>query len=421
MKTANTTVSGQTENLVVPVAPPASRGSGSRLPAVINRNPSGVLLSIAFQNNMIPAKTINENRGFSPRQVTLVSTSLQQAMAQARIFTASGFRILRRRALRNLGFVYSVFSTPKGMTSMEAKNRLQKQLPQLKVDVNHRYRLQGASSSPRLYAAKVLGWQNEQTICRKQVRIGLIDTGVDTDHPALQKAHITRLTVIPAGYPLAPLDHGTGVAALMLGHSADGYYRGVLQLASMVAVSSFIKHPGQQIETTAEWLAQALDLLAGKQVRVINMSLGGDRDQLLERAIQAVHKQGIVVVAAAGNGGAGATPVYPAAYSGVIAVTAVDARLHIFRKANQGAYVEFAAPGVDVWSARAVKGGKYYSGTSFSAPFATAVVARILQGRVLSIQEVREQLRSRVRDLGAPGRDPVYGYGLIQFPPGCAS
>jgi len=407
-------------------AGPAAAGGPSvkpidriQLPAVINRDPTGVLPGISFQENAWSTQGSVPEQGFVASQVTLVSTSLPQAMAQARIFAALGLRILRRQNLTNLGFVYSVFGTPAGLTSMQAKDQILAQAPKLQVDVNHRYRLQGTSSGPRQYAEKLLGWKQAQPVCGKPVRIGLIDTAVDTQHPALQQADIIRLSVIPAGYPLASQDHGTGIAALLLGRSPNGVFHGVLPQAELIAVSSFIQRPQQQIETTAEWLAQALDLLVGKQVRVINMSLGGGRDRLLDRAIQAVGQRAIVVVAAAGNGGSNAAPVYPAADPGVIAVTAVDARSHIFREANQGAYVEFAAPGVDVWSARAVKGGKYYSGTSFSTPFVTAAVARLLPEHELNIGQVRSRLRAKVRDLGAPGRDPVYGYGLIQFPGGC--
>ncbi len=385
--------------------PPSSRNIEYELPVAIHSPIAAVL----------PDSTIR----FVPRQVIVISSSLQQASLQARAFAELGFRALRRHLLPSLGLVYSVFGVPAGMTSLEAKIQLQILYPQLTVDVNHRYQLQGTNSGPRQYAAKILGWRTGQTACSKPVRVGLIDTGVDVSHPALQRARITRLTVIPAGYSPAPLDHGTGVAALLLGRSADGRFHGVLPAASMIAVSSFIKRPQQPIETTAEWLARALDLLAGHKVQVINMSLGGGRDRLLDLAIQAVQKQAIVVVAAAGNSGLGAAPVFPAAYSKVIAVTAVDARLRILRNANRGSYVEFAAPGVDVWSARAANGGKYYSGTSFSAPFVTAAVARLVAARTLGIDKIRARLRARARDLGAPGWDPVFGYGLIQFPQPC--
>ncbi len=407
--------------VAVPIAPPSANPQQElKLQAMINRNPVGVLPGIAFQFNDDQKPTEVEVKRYVPEEITLVSDSLPQALAQSRFFTAQGFRILRRQALSNLDFVYSVFGTPNNLNAGQAKRLLQKLAPQLRVDVNHRYRLQGTQSRPRLYAGKVLGWQRGQNTCSQGVKIGLIDTGVDTRHPALQNAHIANMTVIPAGYPLAPLDHGTGVANLLLGHSSKGFFNGVLPVASMVVVSSFIKRPGQQIETTAEWLTKALDLLVGNKVQVINMSLGGGRDRLLDRALTSVQQHAVIVVAAAGNGGAKAAPVYPAAYPGVIAVTAIDSHLHVFRQANQGTYVEFAAPGVDVWSARAVEGGRYYSGTSFSTPFVTAAVAQLLRGHTLNIREIRRRLRSRVRDLGIPGRDPVFGYGLIQFPKSCS-
>jgi subtilisin family serine protease len=68
-----------------------------------------------------------------------------------------------------------------------------------------------------------------------------------------------------------------------------------------------------------------------------------------------------------GNGGKEA-PAYPAAHPDVIAVTAIDADARIYKKANRGEYIDLAAPGVDVWAAKAGGGGSYRSGTSFAVP-----------------------------------------------------
>ncbi len=83
---------------------------------------------------------------------------------------------------------------------------------------------------------------------------------------------------------------------------------------------------------------------------MINMSFSGPANRVLERLIAHAAESGIGLVAAAGNGGPGAAPAYPAAWPQVIAVTAVDAREHIYRQANQGPYVALAAPGVNIWT-----------------------------------------------------------------------
>ena len=166
----------------------------------------------------------------------------------------------------------------------------------------------------------------------------------------------------------------------------------------------------------------ALDWLLGKQVMAINMSLGGPRNRLVELAVDRVMESGIPVIAAAGNDGAQAPAVYPAAQRGVIAVTAVDAESRPYRDANQGAYIRYAAPGVDILSADNHGTARYFTGTSFATPFVTAIVS-IYQSLNpgLSQADIFRNLDSTAKDLGEPGRDPVYGVGLIKASGSCHS
>jgi len=131
----------------------------------------------------------------------------------------------------------------------------------------------------------------------------------------------------------------------------------------------------------------------------------------LEVAINRVLKEGVIVLAAAGNGGPMATPKYPAAYASVVAVTAVDSRGRAFRMANRGDYLSIAAPGVNL--RHAVPGGGYAasSGTSFAVPFVSTVVALMKQAEPGG--DVVAQLYASAMDLGEPGRDEIYGYGLL--------
>ena len=88
--------------------------------------------------------------------------------------------------------------------------------------------------------------------------------------------------------------------------------------------------------------------------------------------------------------------------------------------ANRGKHVSFAAPGVDVWSAAAGQDGKTYTGTSYAAPFVTAVLAMSRKtSPTTPWPTVIKQLQTSARDLGDSGHDPVYGWGLIQAPAGC--
>ena len=131
--------------------------------------------------------------------------------------------------------------------------------------------------------------------------------------------------------------------------------------------------------------------------------------------------RGMILVAAAGNGGKDAPPAYPAAHPDVIAVTAIDADGRIYKKANRGDYIDLAAPGVDVWAAKAGGGGSYRSGTSFAVPFVTAAIA--LEQSAMpnaTAKQLLAKLRAGAQDLGAKGHDPVYGDGLLTAPKSCS-
>jgi subtilisin family serine protease len=104
--------------------------------------------------------------------------------------------------------------------------------------------------------------------------------------------------------------------------------------------------------------------------------------------------------------------MYPAAYKTVVAVTAVDANGQIFRLANRGDYLDIAAPGVGVRHAKSGGGYAVSSGTSFAVPFAATAVARLRQ--LQPSDNALEQLCRTAEDLGPPGRDSIYGFGLLR-------
>ena len=128
------------------------------------------------------------------------------------------------------------------------------------------------------------------------------------------------------------------------------------------------------------------------------------------------------MIAAAGNLGPGGPRAYPAGYGDVIAVTPVDSRRRVFRRANQGTYIDLAAPGVRIWTAAAGGAGDYVTGTSFAAPFVTAAAAALLaETPGASPAWVRRRLIEHAVDLGQPGLDIRFGWGLVQAPRGCAA
>jgi subtilisin family serine protease len=240
------------------------------------------------------------------------------------------------------------------------------------------------------------------------LRVGMIDSQVDTSHPALAGSRIQARSFARPGASM-PNFHGTAVASIIAGNAPD--YQGLAPRAELFSASVFELDPQQGEIASTVSLIRALDWLMSSGVDVINISLAGPPNRLLETALNRAAERDVVVMAAAGNGGPVARPMYPAAYPTVVAITAVDDRQQVFRLANRGEYLALSAPGVDL--RHAVSGGGYgsSSGTSFAVPFAVTAAARLRQ---LSPDEnIVERLLSEALDLGPPGRDDIYGYGLL--------
>lgn len=125
------------------------------------------------------------------------------------------------------------------------------------------------------------------------------------------------------------------------------------------------------------------------------------------------------VVAAAGNGGPAAAPAFPAAYDSVVSVTAIGQDRRAYRLANRGDYIAFASPGVGIWSAAEGGGGRYRTGTSVAAVLVSAIIAEIIGNGDADLGRAVTTPRRDALDLGAPGWDPVFGWGLIQASPIC--
>lgn len=327
---------------------------------------------------------------------------------------AEGFGVERERALEAIGQSIVVLRTPPGMTTAAALARLRSLDPQRGYDFDHLYLPAGAPPTAAAPARAVVppspgrGTRGSPRLAR----IGLIDGGVDLRHPALIASDIH---IHGCGGELVPDAHATGVASLLVGRAPG--FAGAAPGAELYAADVYC---GQPTGGSAATIVEALAWMAREQVPVINVSLVGPANRALERALRILMAHGHLVVAAVGNDGPAAPPLYPAAYAGVIGVTAVDLEEHVLPEAARGPQVAFAAPGDDLAVARS--GGRGYAtarGTSFAAPLVAGLLATAA-GPALPIVEpasarrrVVERLAAGAIDLGAPGRDDIYGYGLL--------
>ena len=165
-------------------------------------------------------------------------------------------------------------------------------------------------------------------------------------------------------------------------------------------------------------ILRAVDWLRAQNVDIVNVSLAGPRNKLLNRGLGHAAANEMILVAAAGNEGPSAPPLYPAAFPFVLAVTAVDRQLEVYTRAVRGEQIDLAAPGVDILLEDEGR-LRVLSGTSAAAPFVTAAIAADRGLGDLDVAAVRRRLAAQALDLGAAGSDPVFGAGLIVAPENC--
>ena len=341
----------------------------------------------------------------------LVGTAQETGAAFTALVTA-GAQGLRARDYPGLDRRAIFLSLGSGLTLAEARTITAQAAPAAEIDLHTVYRF--AQGSTRLYAAALLG-DTGHGRCRieRPVRIGVIDGPVNPAHSALRDVTLIRDSVLDRGDRVPPDRHGTSVVALIAGEDPDGQITGFARGAEIHAISAFTQVRGREA-ADLERISAAIDRLVSRDVRLMNMSFAGPPNRAFENVLQAAANRRAVMIAAVGNRALD-YPAYPAASPQVIGVTALDAAQRRYRRANTGAQVEFAAPGVDVYTARG-RGGGYVTGTSFAAPIVTALAARLDAGGQASTDDVRRSFRTGAIDLGSPGRDTGFGWGLVRAP-----
>ena len=349
-------------------------------------------------------------------------------------------------ALPSLGNVLAMYQLHDAAQALLLRARLRAAQPAWVVDLNARATPQQreatsaptslatavpAVARPRLYALAMLGLAARATAQPERpnaLRMGVIDTGLD---PRLLQAaaagwwngHPPRLhSLLAATDTPAPPRHGHQVAMLLAGANLSNGFAGAAPAGPM-HWAAVMRRVGTATSTNSLLLARALDWLMGHKVQLINLSAGGAGDDILRSVVGQVLARDVILVAAAGNQ-PDAQAVYPAAYAGVWAVTAVDARGQVYERASRSAHVSFAAPGVEVWvpdpmaaggSLDAPMGG-YESGTSFATALASGALARLGDDFWRLAPAARlARLCGAARPAAQAQAQPVLGCGLLNL------
>jgi subtilisin family serine protease len=304
------------------------------------------------------------------------------------------FLLKRTQDLAELGVQISILQTPEGWNARRGVKELRKLDPAGTYDYNHVY-LDGGSAAVPAPATPPMAEG-----LRGKGRVGLIDGGIDGGHQVFQNVRLQRYG---CGGAIVPNTHGTAVAAILASH---------VVVEEIFAADVYCDAPtGGAVDA----VAAALAWMARENVGVINISLVGPRNALLERAVNSLVARGFLIVAAVGNDGPSAPPLYPASYAGVVGVTAVDGEHRVLVEACRGEQVDFAARGADMKAA--IHAPDVYGavrGTSFAAPMVAALLVEDLPAPDAAARDRAIAKWTRVaRDLGKRGRDDIYGAGEL--------
>ncbi|WP_438969685.1 S8 family serine peptidase [Methylophaga sp.] len=325
-----------------------------------------------------------------------------------------GYILLRRHQLDSINQTLMVLggsdqNLPKTIKKLNAT------FADAKVDLNQHYYIN--EQNPLLHADRQIQWQPETScypIKANHVVVGLLDGDIDQSHPALSSKNIKTHNFLPPNQ-IAAQEHATAIAVLLIGNDPRQNAQGLVPFIDLKAAGVVRKQAQENAVATAESIARAMDWFINENVQLINVSLTSSHANKVSDFIfaESINK-GLIIFAAAGNDSQKLSLTYPAALPGVIAITALDTEGKTLSTANQGEYIDFAAPGGGSWTAQGKHQGRYYSGASFAVPHAISIAALYLgQQNDLTQDRLFESMQFNAVDLGSPGYDTHYGWGQL--------
>jgi subtilisin family serine protease/flagellar hook assembly protein FlgD len=316
--------------------------------------------------------------------------------------------------IKSIGKGYYVISFSKGMNITNLADKLSQHRLIESVEPNYLIKKEFTPKDPffkkQWYLSKIntpLAW--DKTKGSNDIVVAVIDGGVHTSHPELKGKLYKPFDAVDGDTTFFPDDHGTHVAGII---AASQNATGVSGIAPNVKIMPVNVFYGDS--TSSEELTKGIYYAADNGADVINLSLGSYYySSVIEQAIKYAHSKGVIVVAAAGNDHIN-KKTYPAAYSGVLGISATNNVDKAAYFSNYGSYVDFAAPGEDIYSTIAYGRYGFMSGTSMAAPVVSGTVALVLsKNPFLSNTEVYDLIKKSSIDLFKAGWDEYSGFGRI--------
>jgi len=314
------------------------------------------------------------------------------------------------------------------LSSSEKSDVLQK-FPNAIVSKVQSYEITASETVPFQFSLIQATPQITTPYTGKGVKVAVIDSGIDAQHADIKV--VTGICTLEKNCPTTisyddDNGHGTHVAGVIAARKNSYGLVGVAPDVELYAVKAMTRNGGGNTTDIAKGVEWAIN----QKVDIINLSLTTTgSDQALKLLIEKAYDEDITVIAAAGNEGIDGiqtdTVQYPAKYEEVIAVTATDGFKKKLSNASFGPEVELSAPGDEILSTYPIEldledgvqdGFKTFSGTSMATPHVTGIIA-LYKERFPSFtnKRLRELLTNTAEDLGAPGRDPNYGFGMVRY------
>lgn len=242
------------------------------------------------------------------------------------------------------------------------------------------------------------------------IKVAVIDTGIDNLHHDIRPNFAGGVSFVPGESFTDGNGHGTHVAGIIGARQNGSGVVGVAPNCSLYSVKALDRTGSGQYS----WIISAILWCVRNGMDVINMSLGGNGHvQALQNACDYAFQRNCLIVGAAGNN-ASQPVIYPARYDSVVCVSAVDSAGNIASFSARGEQVDLCAPGVQILST--LPGNRYgkLSGTSMAAPHVSGTAALAFSShRFTRAETIRKIMEQSADNMGVPGRDDLYGFGLV--------